>query len=390
MDSSYLRKQLSGNEFSTSDLFEQSSRAAPIEEAHQHGPELFLEPVDGRRRLLKDEDYIHHSKLVFEIDQDDEFASLASIKTVEDLGFAAWLQGSDCLKDQSTLDFDAKSDAGRQNALTGIGSFAAFSHKDSIASSKDVENYLDVEAVGENLRDSSQVSKANNSRFLPLNKLCEIVSNDVIRRLLRNVCPDIDGEELEERIQQVCGRGGTFATRRKIFSILILIGKVESILGFINAEICDADLPLKLEWKDRRYSIKKRGDVPLASTSTYFRNWLRRDFEAFEDKQSWMLAPYFELGDDKLCFYKLDHNHIVLPFTEYEPKSQGGQARVFKVKIHKAHHNFRPSEVRHLRLLPPSGTDLRLGRTSLIPILSLQLRRFIPPMRKILKRRWKS
>jgi hypothetical protein len=344
-----LRTQLSGNEFSASDLIDESNQLAPGNDSYRHGPKLFLEPVDGERRQLEDEDYARQNNAGFDADQQDEFAS---IKTIDDLGFAAWLQCPSSSTDQSTSValIHGKSDTADPSILTGVGSFAASSQHGSRASTRDVENYLDVEAVGDDLRDSFQTSKAGNSHFLPLDKLCGIVNNEVIRRLLHNDCPAITDEELEERTRQVCGYDGPSTTRRKIFSILILIGRVESISGFIHARICDVHLPLKLEWNNKRYSIEKRGDVPLASTSAYFRNWLRRDFEAFKATQACMLAPFLELRDDMVCFYKLDDNQIVLPYTEYEPKNQGGHGRVFKVKIHKAHHSFKATKVGHIPL----------------------------------------
>ncbi|KAH8890107.1 kinase-like protein [Thozetella sp. PMI_491] len=65
--------------------------------------------------------------------------------------------------------------------------------------------------------------------------------------------------------------------------------------------------------------------------------------QSFKSTQSMMLAPYLCLPQNEIYYYKLSKDYN-LPFITYEQKVNSQYGRVMKIKIHRAHHNFKSSE----------------------------------------------
>ena len=130
-----------------------------------------------------------------------------------------------------------------------------------------------------------------------------------------------------------------------MFAILVLLEKVQFIFDLIHSDVSDSDLPLTLKWHyDNRYTVYRRSDNDYRNPLDCFKEplWGSSELENFNQQQKIFLVPFLELRQGQVSFYPLDNSKIILPFIEYEPQAHGGYGRVWKVKIHAAHHNFRP------------------------------------------------
>ena len=191
--------------------------------------------------------------------------------------------------------------------------------------------------------------------------------DSLLRRIkTRNFDRHVSNEQLSAEAQKICGtvhqswrsypdaeRGYVPSkseprekTYRKIFAILLLIGRPAKIRGFVEEEVCDADLPLEAPskgskpWDLRR---KKGPSQPLEC----FKGWRHNTVKRFEKSQWTVLAPY--LGQDerkKALFFKIP-DRAILPFTTWEKvdsrgrvTGRGGYGQVYKAEIHADHHGF--------------------------------------------------
>ena len=167
-----------------------------------------------------------------------------------------------------------------------------------------------------------------------------------------------------------------------MFALLVLLGKEEAIQDFIKEDISDQDLPLRVLREDDKYvALRKTEDTVLNS----FKNgWSDLLFDAFDNYQWWMTAPYFyQKGKGrqrKPRFFEFQ-DRVVLPFIEDNERETedglGGFSNVWQVKIHDAHHDFCTGSV-----CVVSPYDLRFLTSCRIVIQSLLRNAFIPKTRK--------
>ncbi|KAK3313292.1 kinase-like domain-containing protein, partial [Apodospora peruviana] len=146
--------------------------------------------------------------------------------------------------------------------------------------------------------------------------------------------------------------------RRKLFALLALSEQVRSVKEFVDCGIHDSDLPFIMEesksatgpfyllykWHDLRKSDGADSRKPISC----FFSWQDSKLENFERNQWQLLAPYFELvgrGYSKVEHYNFA-DKIILPFIEdsSDSSTEGGFSNVWRVKIHRAHHNQCPSK----------------------------------------------
>ena len=127
------------------------------------------------------------------------------------------------------------------------------------------------------------------------------------------------------------------ACYKHIFAILLFIGRPRKIWSFVDEQISDADLPL----------------APNEGILRLRRRCLRRsrDRNNFLVCQWKVLAPFLRGLDDSMYSHLKEPKDRILPFTSWEDKGLGGGfGRVYKVKIHSAHHNFDRTKVSVLTL----------------------------------------
>ncbi|KAF5649491.1 serine threonine kinase [Fusarium tjaetaba] len=211
------------------------------------------------------------------------------------------------------------------------------------------------------------------SRYLPMDQLNRIINHEAILKELRRL--DLFEEsELSRRAMDIQGNidfkrhtklgpGPTDSTgistpcptRKKIFAILALMGKVPAIADVCDEGLSDEDLPLELD-PDGLRLVRRNGtsSEPIQA----FINWREHESDMFDSYQWNMLAPYFVLpGDDdpRVMQYTMSYM-IPLPFSVAEtiPDSASSPVHRYlgmeKIEIHHAHHSQGNPKVSHLSI----------------------------------------
>ncbi|KAK7417071.1 hypothetical protein QQX98_004832 [Neonectria punicea] len=194
------------------------------------------------------------------------------------------------------------------------------------------------------------------NKFLPINERNQIINAKAIKNELKglNLGSEYDLDEITEQIWGI----STFSrphttttnktTRRKLFTILLLMDKVKTILGLIKEGIHDNDLPFSLD-PETETQLQRKLATGNCETMRTFESWRPHECDNFNRYQWQMLAPYWELSSKrspKVLHYELDER-IILPFVYFsnpQPEESindyvGGFSEVRKVEIHPAHHN---------------------------------------------------
>lgn len=153
-----------------------------------------------------------------------------------------------------------------------------------------------------------------------------------------------DLRTIQDFTGKFCAEGKSY---RKIFTILALIEKADTIPEFLREGVHDGDLPLMKLEKDGKPGIFKLGRKSQEGKAAYplrcFKTFSRINFLNFEDYQWAVLAPIFDRPHkNDVNYYDLD-DPVILPFMEEEEVSEGGFGRISRVKIHPDHHNFKDS-----------------------------------------------
>jgi len=227
--------------------------------------------------------------------------------------------------------------------------------------------------MDERLRQSSLVPFEVPGYYVPIDHLRAIVTRDAIRTVLPHIAKGVIPDQFDRLAQDIYGRlekdQRLPRSFRKILAILILIGKANSIVDFVKADITDAKLPLEKLGKSRTFQLRVSDQEEAIP---FFQDWEHRDIENFENKQWETLAPYFSRGieeDDWVRRYELSSRRP-LPFkiiqepgfmssgsnkapissatgnsssselSESIDSMKGAHGKVWKVTIHAAHHNL--------------------------------------------------
>ena len=132
-----------------------------------------------------------------------------------------------------------------------------------------------------------------------------------------------------------------FNVYRKIFGILICIGKRNSLAAFAESNMTDNDLPFKIP-------VGISQQKAWISERRAFREFSVCELEDFLRVQWSLTAPVFERQGKGTKHYDFD-DRAVMPFiedTETEARS-GGFGEVWKVVIHPSHHMLQESVSQH-------------------------------------------
>ncbi|KAF2714314.1 hypothetical protein K504DRAFT_394598 [Pleomassaria siparia CBS 279.74] len=210
-------------------------------------------------------------------------------------------------------------------------------------------------------RQQTQNNEGQLKRFIPKEKLCEVVNPEsVARELLKKLPPLHSSDTIKAYAKDICRE--TKIVRRdktliksylKIFALLVLVDAVPSILLFLEDEkdgddVSDLELPLTLV--EGTGGLYRHGDPRKKPLKCFkHRIWSPFKLESFQEKQWWMLAPFFSRGlDGSVKHYILQDEHV-LPFlpptlshqrTDTITHRIGGYGKVSMVQIHNEHHNF--------------------------------------------------
>lgn len=174
--------------------------------------------------------------------------------------------------------------------------------------------------------------------------LGKIYLKDAIDRLAHQICSETPlklDDVMKPRLE----------TYSKVFPILVLIGKAESVVKFLQARDCDADFPLvRRRSPTGDWSMRRHRDVcnELGCSKS---GWCKLELRNFDHWQWTTLSPFFSLSQERkeVNHYRLQ-DETIIPFMdeatvgdERKPVTielLGGGRRVFKVRIHPEHHSF--------------------------------------------------
>ncbi|KAI1124585.1 kinase-like domain-containing protein [Nemania abortiva] len=187
---------------------------------------------------------------------------------------------------------------------------------------------MDPLSLEDVLRDKYCINCENKS-FIPSNELSQILTDPAIRHILHQKL-QCDDDDLERLIAQILnddiGNG-----HKKIFAILVIIGKVKYIKDFIHASVRDADLPLDLEYLRGR----------LANCKIHY-------LEAFYERQWLVIVPVLNFTVD-IVPPKYSAREI-LPILEKKRIGGGAHGILWKVQIHPGHIRGNKSQDSHFAL----------------------------------------
>ncbi|KAH8888424.1 kinase-like protein [Thozetella sp. PMI_491] len=361
---------------------EPSPKPIPAKEAaalRPRSPSLFVDPpeAEGTRREVNDDDYKGGAISGSESEHSDNFAEVefTSIKTIGDGGLGTWEphhsrhphdsssetplpEVVQTANDEIPTPPEAAAAAelvraDSTNVVFGTGTSFPNArgnnpgNPERLAKTFDADLDAELQEILENgLRDACRTSEFSQTEFLPLGELCYILSRAKILGLLAQTFPKWDQKQLEAATDSICGSAVPSTGRRKLLAILVLMDKVDTIDYFIKAEVLDIHLPLDVvSVSRRRWSLCKRGDdTPRGALRSI--GWTRLISQTFRMTQALMMVSYFNLPPNEIYYYKLGQE-FTLPFIHYKQAHQGGFGRVWKVRIHRSHHNYRHHE--HLK-----------------------------------------
>lgn len=195
------------------------------------------------------------------------------------------------------------------------------------------------------IREKSKDAVSAEARtFYPISDLQDVVTRDTARQEIGNG-PDVDAILDHIFVTRTISDHKTRAF--KIFVILTLMGKPETIRDFVRDGIYDLDLPFErptaegtLKNRDqyiRNSQILGRG----RSEIDIFKRWAAADVESFVEKQHAVCVPIFDFDNQPgapVSHYNL-HGKTILPYIENDEHGLRGEGRsdVWRVKIHPAH-----------------------------------------------------
>ncbi|KAK9424981.1 putative Protein kinase domain-containing protein [Seiridium unicorne] len=169
--------------------------------------------------------------------------------------------------------------------------------------------------------------------FLPLGSQNDILNHDLIRSDLMKVQGHLHG-----------GTGRIFeyvdSSGRQLYAILAMIEKQGTITDLMNQGIKDEHLPFQRP--DKHAASFELVPKDHKGSFSYFQNWTTSDIDKFGTYQWYMISPKFKKGALNMPMYHDLQDGIILPWLSRElvERYPGGNSDVWKIEIHKSHHDF--------------------------------------------------
>jgi hypothetical protein len=231
-------------------------------------------------------------------------------------------------------------------------------------------------------------------KFLPLDKLDDIINLQSVEGVVRSWGienkADVDyytkailnRHSMKERDGSADDGKFCLTSRRRLFAILIMVGKAESICDFVSECIFDRHLPFTVDPEHKIMKMTCKKGLELDDVCA-FSSWSDRDVDLFDLYQWQLLAPYFALSSKdkpKIHTYTLEGMRP-LPFVvdptlkedEDSGLAVGGFGEVRRVMIHKGHTNWpvswtsKPNKGRRDRRLQANLLSLESDRSNTLP-----------------------
>lgn len=200
--------------------------------------------------------------------------------------------------------------------------------------------------IGQLLREALIVSAIRpHEKFLPLGQLGRIVTHSRVRNELE-LALGRPSSELAHKIWDIEHLSETRMTsRRKLFAIMVRIGRVRDVPKIIAEGLFDDDLPFELDTSNEGLpflAIRREGQLRKL---TFCENWANMSHEYFERTQWAVNAPFLTLQQScVLSVGKTEKRHLVLnqhdvlPIISCQLLSIRMFADVRQVQFHPDHH----------------------------------------------------
>jgi serine/threonine protein kinase len=192
----------------------------------------------------------------------------------------------------------------------------------------------------------ARVSKDDYNFFIPVDAIERLVCKEGIRNELSSLF-GIDSKWMDSVscIQK---------DYQKVFGILTMIKKCHLITTFLQEEIKDIELPIRLQHTspdDTPFTTPKL-ESATGRTLHVFEAWTRWETDKFRHVQWLMLAPVFETSKNDIPHLELCDN-VVLPFIEDYSRDtrEGGFSSVWAVRMHPAHQHLIKTQTQQEPLL---------------------------------------
>ena len=185
--------------------------------------------------------------------------------------------------------------------------------------------------------------------FIPRCKQEKLITEDVIRNVIRDEFPELNDAKVEAYVQKASH------SARQLFATLAYVGRPREICTFLDEGIIDDNLPLRRrpqdfndEDKASLWILEGRADEGQRRIHiNALDKWSWKDRKNFCNAQRLMTAPFFRKRGE----YYLDDN-VVLPFMNprFEQKKEegrrGGYSEIWIRRPFASHHDFwSPSDV---------------------------------------------
>lgn len=207
--------------------------------------------------------------------------------------------------------------------------------------SQEFRNNIDVVQILEDKIAAALVSTVDgrSSEFIPRCQLRSIMNNAIISDLLVDCLRIRRGSKLlESAVAQI------HQSFYKIFAILVWIRSPSEIFRFIDDNVTDSDLPLKVSTNEEGRKVLQKRD-PSKSACGFTTKWSSRKVQDFSRAQWIMIAPVFTCHDGTPSHSVLEE-YQALPFMKISDRQYsadmraGGFGSVRAVKIHPEHYDF--------------------------------------------------
>lgn len=184
-------------------------------------------------------------------------------------------------------------------------------------------------------------SRHFHTKFVPDSELIKIITKNVVRNEYLKPSRPIVKLWIRPRGQAAPLQDVNYESYLKIFAILCLMKRTRKLRYFINAAVCDNDLPLdivrspRLDKDFEAYEMRSRRKT--GRNTIIMRK--SEDAEDFIENQWSVLSPYFGSVDTDLIQHSELDPETILPFSNRtDAEIEGGSGWVFRADIHPSHH----------------------------------------------------
>lgn len=206
--------------------------------------------------------------------------------------------------------------------------------------------------------------------FIPFDRIYELITRETVTEELQRVAQHTDKpvaliRPIHQIAKDVCPADGDRTvhaqgeddvpesrSRRKIFGVLVSMDMPASIEVFLDNNIFDVDLPLRITRHESTTQMTLSSGSKAKEIGRFlggYNEFSCKSVEEFIDRQWEFIAPFFapRLSEvlDSIPHYKLPRESI-LPWVDDDQSGdilshEGGFGEVYRVRIHPSHHHFR-------------------------------------------------